>query len=83
MTILTENTIEINCSISDVYDFVINMENFGKWFPEVIEIKSQNNLEHGVALPYLLELIDGAPASDSEKHRAFQAIQFVWMPRHF
>lgn len=40
--------------------------------------QASNNLEHGVSLPDILELIDGAPASESEKHRAFQAIQFVW-----
>ena len=43
--------------------------------------QAADNLDHGVALPDILELIDGAPVSDSEKHRAFQAIQFVWKNR--
>lgn len=57
MTILTENKIEINRSVSEVYDFVINMENFGKWFPEVIEINSQNNLEHGIVGKKYIETV--------------------------
>ena len=40
--------------------------------------QAADNLGHGVALPDILELIDGAPVSDNEKYRAFQAIQFVW-----
>lgn len=40
--------------------------------------QAADNLGHGVKLPQLLELVDGAPVSDSEKYRAFQAIQFVW-----
>ncbi|MBF0227545.1 MAG: hypothetical protein HQK76_19030 [Desulfobacterales bacterium] len=57
MTILTENKIEIDRSINEVYDFVTNMENFGKWFPEVIEIKSQNNLEHAVVGKRYIETV--------------------------
>ncbi|MBA4368268.1 MAG: polyketide cyclase [Desulfobacterium sp.] len=57
MAILTENKIEINRSINEVYDFVINMENFGKWFPEVIKIESQNNLEHGVVGKKYIETV--------------------------
>ena len=40
--------------------------------------QAADNLGRGVRLSQLLELVDGSPVSDSEKYRAFQAIQFVW-----
>jgi carbon monoxide dehydrogenase subunit G len=57
MIILTENKIDINRSISEVFKFVVNMENYGKWFPKVIEIKSENNLEHGVVGKKYIEIV--------------------------
>ena len=36
------------------------------------------NLGSGVKLQSLLELIEAAPVSYNQKHRAFQAIQLVW-----
>ncbi len=43
--------------------------------------QAADTYRHGVPLPGLLEQIDRAPVTDSEKHRAFQAIQFVWKNR--
>ena len=40
--------------------------------------QAADNFNDGVVLNDILNLIDGSPVSDSEKHRAFQAIQFVW-----
>lgn len=40
--------------------------------------QAADNLGSGVALRDILDLIDGSPVSESRKHRAFQAIQFVW-----
>ncbi len=40
--------------------------------------QAADNLGHGVVLADILNLIDGSPVSDSKKHRAFQAVQFVW-----
>ena len=40
--------------------------------------QAADTLSHGVMLPDVLAFIDKAPVSDTEKHRAFQAIQFVW-----
>jgi len=40
--------------------------------------QAADNLGDGVALRDILDLIDGSPVSESKKHRAFQAIQFVW-----
>ncbi len=40
--------------------------------------QASDNFSRGTALSDILNLIDGSPVSDSRKHRAFQAIQFVW-----
>jgi len=40
--------------------------------------QAADNLGHGVTLSDILDLIDGLPISEGKKHRAFQAIQFVW-----
>lgn len=40
--------------------------------------QAADNFGHGVVLEDILDLIDGSPVSDGKKHRAFQAIQFVW-----
>ena len=40
--------------------------------------QAADNLNNDVELQALLELIESASVSDNEKHRAFQAIQFVW-----
>ncbi len=40
--------------------------------------QAADNFNHGVVPKDILDLIDGSPVSDSKKHRAFQAIQFVW-----
>lgn len=43
--------------------------------------QAADTLSHGDMLPDLLTFIDDAPVSDTEKQRAFQAIQFVWKNR--
>lgn len=40
--------------------------------------QAADNFDDGVVLKDILDLIDGSPVSESKKHRAFQAIQFVW-----
>lgn len=40
--------------------------------------QASDNFSHGVALKDILNLIEGSPVSNSKKHRALQAIQFVW-----
>ena len=40
--------------------------------------QAADNFSNGVELHDVLELIEGAPVSHSEKDRAFQAIQLVW-----
>jgi hypothetical protein len=40
--------------------------------------QAAHNFNSGVLLDELLAMVEGAPVSDSQKHRAFQAIQLVW-----
>ncbi len=40
--------------------------------------QAADNFMSGVALADLLELMEAAPVAPSQKHRAFQAIKFVW-----
>jgi len=40
--------------------------------------KAANTYRRGVSLQDILETIDSSGLADSKKHRAFQAIQFVW-----
>jgi len=47
MRTIAISSIRIKASIHDVFDFVVNMENYKQWFPGVIDIKSHNDLPHG------------------------------------
>ncbi|MCG8325127.1 MAG: hypothetical protein MI673_06380 [Thiotrichales bacterium] len=40
--------------------------------------RAADHFGRGARLPDVLTYIDTAPVSENEKHRAFQAIQFVW-----
>ena len=40
--------------------------------------QAADTFERGVVLKDILEVIESAPVADNMKHRAFQAIQFVW-----
>ncbi len=40
--------------------------------------QASDNFNSGVVLRDLLDLMEGAPVPHSQKHRAFQAIKFVW-----
>lgn len=60
-TLLTEQKISIHKPIQHVFAFISNMENFKLWFPEVIEIVSQNDLAHGTTGKTYLELVNLPP----------------------
>lgn len=47
MIILVEKKKEFKVGVNEVYRYVSNMENYGNWFPGVVQIKSANDLEHG------------------------------------
>ena len=40
--------------------------------------QAADNFSDGVVLQELLSLMESAPIAETKKHRAFQAIQFVW-----
>jgi len=47
VNLITKASVDINQPISVVFDYVSNMERFENWFPEVISIKSANDMMHG------------------------------------
>ncbi len=47
MHLLTEKTIQIQRPVAAVFNYVVNMERFGEWFPGVLSIESANDLPHG------------------------------------
>lgn len=47
MPLKANQEITINCPKQKVFEYVANFENYKKWFPGVVDIKSQNGLEHG------------------------------------
>ncbi|MBT28573.1 MAG: polyketide cyclase [Thalassobius sp.] len=57
MQVLTVSKVKIKRPIAEVYHFVVNMENFGQWFPEVINIQSANAIEHGLVGKKYLETV--------------------------
>ncbi len=55
---LAEVSRVINAPISDVFSFTSNMENYKKWFPGVISIRSCNDLPHGQVGKIYREVIE-------------------------
>lgn len=47
MHLLTQKTIQIQRPVAAVFNYVVNMERFGEWFPGVLSIESANDLPHG------------------------------------
>jgi len=45
---LAQTSITIKAPIENIFKYVSNMENYGNWFPGVVDIKSVNSLSHGV-----------------------------------
>lgn len=46
MHLLTEKTVEIQCSAGALFAFAANMENFSRWFPGVLAIRAEDNAPH-------------------------------------
>lgn len=44
---IAENSIRIDCRPDIVFGYVSNLENFGEWFPGVLEIDSASEGAHG------------------------------------
>lgn len=47
MNLIATKTISINKNPHEVFDYISNMENFARWFPEVISIEASDELAHG------------------------------------
>lgn len=47
MHLLAEDSVRIKRPVSDVFDYVKNMERFGEWFPGVLAIESADAHSHG------------------------------------
>lgn len=46
---LVDETVSINCPISEVFEFVSNHENYIKWYPGVVAVTSTDGLAPGTA----------------------------------
>ncbi len=57
MHLLTEKAITIRKPASAVFAYVINMEQFGEWFPGVLMIQSCDGLDHGCEGKKYLETV--------------------------
>lgn len=44
---MVDETVSINCPISEVFEFVSNHENYIKWYPGVVAVTSTNGLAPG------------------------------------
>lgn len=62
----TTSTVTINRPKEEVYNSVVNMENYKLWFPEVIDIKSDNSLEHDTVRKKYSEIVK-VPFKGEEK----------------
>lgn len=61
---LAKTSISIDAPITVVFKYASNMENYKHWFPGVIDIKSENDLEHGVIGKKYVEKLS-LPSGDS------------------
>jgi len=62
---LATTSVTIAAPIDIVFKYVSNMENYNEWFPGVVDIKSANNLEHGVVGKTYVEILS-LPSGDAE-----------------
>ena len=60
-SLLTEQEIAINASTDRIFSFISNMENFKLWFPEVLEITSDDELDTATVGKTYLELVNLPP----------------------
>lgn len=57
MILLAKTETKIQSSAQEAYQLLVNMERFGEWFPDVITIKSVNELAHGEVGKTYLETV--------------------------
>ncbi|CAM2064721.1 SRPBCC family protein [Sulfidibacter corallicola] len=66
MSLLARQSIEIQCPIAPLFTYVINMEHFGEWFPEVVTIRSHNDRNHGDVGKTYLETVRVPPSETAD-----------------
>lgn len=62
---LAKTSIAIAAPTDVVFKYISNMENYKHWFPGVVDIKSANNLDHGMVGKKYVETLS-LPSGDSE-----------------
>lgn len=62
---LAQAVITINAPVDAVFNYTIDMENYKNWFPGVVNIKSLNDLNHGVLGKTYIETLS-LPGGDAE-----------------
>ena len=73
LLIISQSVFAGNVDYTNRHNTVNACELFGK-----DAYQAADNFSDDVVLKDILRLIDASPVSDGKKHRAFQAIQFVW-----
>jgi len=62
---LAKSSITISEPIDTVFKYISNMENYKEWFPGVVDIKSANDLAHGIVGKQYVEMLS-LPSGDAE-----------------
>jgi len=57
MILLAQNVVVLHANVSRVFKFTTNMENYKKWFPGVLDIRSANKLAHGQIGKQYIEIL--------------------------
>jgi reticulon-4-interacting protein 1, mitochondrial len=85
-------SVEINCSARDLYEFLKNFENYEKWFPGIVQMRSADDLPHGTVGKRYNEIAWVPPGkeeqitvevvkAESEHHLAIHASLEPFKPR--
>jgi len=57
MILLAQNIVVLHANVNHVFKFTTNMENYKKWFPGVLNIRSGNKLAHGQIGKQYIEIL--------------------------
>ena len=57
MHLLAEESVEVQCTVSEAYEYACDLEKFGLWFPGVIKILSEDTLDLAVPGKSYLETV--------------------------
>jgi len=62
---LAKSSISISAPVDAVFKYVSNMENYKEWFPGVVDIRSANDMAHGLVGKQYVEMLS-LPSGDAE-----------------